>query len=69
MGQAPTAAEVQQMMVEVDDDKNGAIDFDEFVQLMGKSLGDSQDYAKSEAVALATLQASRGRHCPSAECR
>ena len=35
MGQAPSAAEVQRMMEEVDDDKSGAIEFDEFVHRPG----------------------------------
>jgi len=38
LGQKPTAAELRDMIHEVDTNNSGAIDFNEFVQLMGRKI-------------------------------
>lgn len=43
LGQKPTAEEVNAMIQEVDDDNNGAIEFEEFVQLMTKNMKGNDD--------------------------
>ena len=41
LGQNPTEAELTDMINEVDQDKNGTIDFNEFLRLMEKKIGDN----------------------------
>nr|XP_034323712.1 neo-calmodulin-like [Crassostrea gigas] len=41
LGQNPTESELQEMIQEVDVDGNGTIDFDEFPQMMGKKMKDT----------------------------
>lgn len=38
LGQKPTETELQDMISEVDEDKNGTIEFDEFLNLMAKKM-------------------------------
>ena len=41
LGQNPTEAELREMIAEVDADKNGTIDFPEFLSLMARKMKDS----------------------------
>lgn len=41
LGQNPTEAELRDMIAEVDADKNGTIDFPEFLSLMARKMKDS----------------------------
>ncbi|ORY49126.1 calmodulin [Rhizoclosmatium globosum] len=41
LGQHPTDAELKDLMNEVDEDRNGTIEFDEFLRLMARKLKDS----------------------------
>ena len=41
LGQNPTEAELQDMINEVDQDKNGSIEFDEFLNLMSRKMQDT----------------------------
>lgn len=42
IGQNPTDAQIEAMIAEVDDDKNGYCEYDEFLLLMSKKMNDSQ---------------------------
>ncbi|EEB09679.1 calmodulin Cam1 [Schizosaccharomyces japonicus yFS275] len=43
LGQSPTAAELQDMINEVDADGNGTIDFPEFLTMMARKMKDTDD--------------------------
>ena len=43
MGHNPTDSQVNDMINEVDEDGNGTIDFEEFLQMMAKKMKDSDN--------------------------
>ena len=45
LGQQPSEEDVKSMIGEVDDDGNGEIEFEEFVQLMSRNMGSGDDEA------------------------
>ena len=48
LGQNPTETELQDMVNEVDQDRNGTIDFSEFVTLMTRKMAESTDDPDAE---------------------
>ncbi|CAG8685605.1 10920_t:CDS:2, partial [Racocetra fulgida] len=49
LGQTPTEAELQEMMNDVDIDKNGTIDFNEFLSMMARKVDDADNEEEMRA--------------------
>ncbi|XP_046849476.1 calmodulin-like [Xenia sp. Carnegie-2017] len=50
LGQNPSEKEIQEMINEVDEDGSGAVDFDEFCQMMAKQLATALKEELNEAL-------------------